>query len=343
MLVAGDSITAPAVAPVLPAPRGPLSEAIIDSLSGQPRSITLPPAGGVDPLIDDDYQLALYCCYELHYRSFRGVDPEWEWWPPLLRARRILEGLFMERLFDEVGGPSTAPPDIASALREVVAAATGPSLSSYLADEGNLVQMSEFCIHRSAYQLKEADPHTWAIPRLHGAAKAAMVLIQNDEYGGGVESAVHATLFGDTMAALGLDRTYGAYLDVLPGSTLATVNLVSLFGLHRRWRGALVGHLALFELTSVTPMSRYSRALDRLGLDGIARRFYDVHVAVDAIHEVVALEQMAAGLVAEEPELAGDVVFGAKAVMFIEAAFARSLLGAWAAGGSSLLRAGSPS
>lgn len=343
MLVAGESITAPAVAPVLPAARGPLSEAIIASLAGQPRSITLPPAGDVDPLIDDDFQLALYCCYELHYRSFRGVDPEWEWWPPLLQARRMLEGLFTERLFDEVGRPTTAPPDIGSALREVVAAATGPSLSSYLADEGTLVQMREFCIHRSAYQLKEADPHTWAIPRLHGAAKAAMVLIQNDEYGGGVESAVHATLFGDTMAAVGLDRTYGAYLDVLPGSTLATVNLVSLFGLHRRWRGALVGHLALFELTSVTPMSRYSRALERLGLDGITRRFYDVHVAVDAVHEVVAVEQMAAGLVADEPDLAGDVVFGAKAVMCIEAAFAQSLLGAWAGGGSSLLPAGSPS
>lgn len=343
MLVAGDSITAPAVSPVLPAPRGPLSEAVIASLAAQPRSIALPPAGGVDALVDDDFQLALYCCYELHYRSFRGVDPEWEWWPSLLQARRTLEGLFVERLFDEVGGPTRPPADIRSTLREVVAGATGPSLSAYMADEGTLGQMRELCIHRSAYQLKEADPHTWAIPRLHGAAKAAMVLIQNDEYGGGVESAVHATLFGDTMAALGLDAGYGAYLDVLPGSTLATVNLVSLFGLHRRWRGALVGHLALFELTSVTPMSRYSRALERLGVGTAARQFYDVHVAVDAVHEVVALEQMAAGLVADEPDLAGDVVFGARAVTNIEVRFARSLLGAWAAGGSSLLPAGSRS
>lgn len=337
MTVAGDPITAPAVAPALPAPRGPLSEAVIAALGGSPKPVTLPAFNGVDALVDHDFQLALYCCYELHYRSFRGVDSEWEWWPPLLGARRTLEHQLEQRLFEEVGPPASLSGDVRSALRDAMTAPGGPSLSSYMAEQGTIEEMRELCIHRSAYQLKEADPHTWAIPRLQGAAKAAMVLIQSDEYGAGVESAMHANLFGDTMAALGLDRTYGEYLDMLPGVTLATVNMVSMFGLHRRWRGALVGHLALFELTSVTPMSRYSRGLDRLGLGGVARRFYDVHVAVDAMHEVVALEEMAAGLVADEPDLAGDVVFGAKAVMTVEALFAQSLLGAWAAGRSSLL------
>ena len=59
---------------------------------------------------------------------------------------------------------------------------------------------------------------------------------------------------------------YGTYLDRLPGITLSTCNLVSLFGLHRRWRGALVGHLALFEMCSVGPMGRYQAALERFGL-----------------------------------------------------------------------------
>jgi len=39
-----------------------------------------------DPLADDDLHLALYCCYELHYRGFDGVDPGWEWDPHLLAA-----------------------------------------------------------------------------------------------------------------------------------------------------------------------------------------------------------------------------------------------------------------
>ncbi len=199
--------------------------------------------------------------------------------------------------------------------------------------------MQEFAVHRSAYQLKEADPHTWAIPRLAGGPKAAMIEIQADEYGGGVEAEMHASLFADTMAALGLDPAYGAYLDRLPGPTLATVNLVSLFGLHRRHRGSLVGHLAIFEMTSVTPMARYSRALARLGLGPDARRFYDVHVEADARHSVVAADRMAAGLAATEPALAPDIVFGARAIMDVEARFTDHLLGSWARGRSSLLDA----
>ena len=148
---------------------------------------------------------------------------------------------------------------------------------------------------------------------------------------------MHATLFGDTMAAVGLDPAYGAYLDQLPGVTLATVNLVSLFGLHRRWRGALVGHLAVFEMTSVEPMGRYGRALGRLGWGPGSRRFYDVHVEADVGHAVVAARRMAAGLAAQDPLLAPDIVFGAEALMAVEERFTRHLLSSWAAGRSSLL------
>ena len=117
--------------------------------------------------------------------------------------------------------------------------------------------MRERAKHRSAYQLKEADPHTWAIPRISGQAKATMVEIQVDEYGNGNGSRMHSALFAETMTALGLDPRPNRYLNELPGFTLATVNLISFLALHRRLRGALVGHLALFEMTSVGPMGRY--------------------------------------------------------------------------------------
>ena len=93
-----------------------------------------------------------------------------------------------------------------------------------------------------------------------------MVEIQADEYGDGrAEQDIHAELFARAMEAVGLDATYGAYLDRMPGVTLATVNLMSLFGLHRRLRGAIVGHLALFEMTSSVPNRRYGAGLRRLG------------------------------------------------------------------------------
>jgi hypothetical protein len=165
-----------------------------------------------------------------------------------------------------------------------------------------------------------------------------MVEIQHDEYGRGRAADMHSALFGTTIAALGLDPTYGAYLDRLPGATLATVNLASMFGLHRRWRAALVGHLAVFEMTSVGPMERYSRALARLGIGPEGRRFYDVHVEADVRHGVIALERMVAGLIEAEPHLGADLLFGAAAVLLVERRFSRHLLNSWSSGRSSLLR-----
>ena len=328
--------------PPRPAPRGALSAAVLLALRRPPGCLgPTPPVAVVDALADDDLQLALYLCYELHYRGLAGADADWEWDPALLGFRAELERAFLQRLYDEIGPVRRVQPgDIRGALSELIDGESGPSLSTFLLESGTLVQLQEFCVHRSAYQLKEADPHTFAIPRLSGEAKAAMVEIQHDEYGGGSAADMHSVLFGTTMTALGLDPTYGAYLDQLPGVTLATVNLVSMFALHRRWRAALVGHLAVFEMTSVGPMERYSRALARLGIGAEGRRFYDVHVEADVRHGAIALEQMVAGLAEVEPYLGADLLFGAAAVLLVEQRFSCHLLNSWSSGRSSLISPG---
>jgi len=205
-----------------------------------------------------------------------------------------------------------------------------------MATHGSTVELMEFVVHRSAYQLKEADPHTWGLPRLDGRAKSAMVEIQMDEYGLGEPGESHAELFARTMQHCGLDARYGRYLDSLPAATLATVNLVTMFGLHRRLLPALVGHLALFEMTSVGPMGRYAAALRRHGLPDDAARFYDVHVVADAHHEQVAARDLVAPFVEQRPGSAPEVVWGAEALMAVEDHFTRHLLGRWATGRSSL-------
>jgi hypothetical protein len=322
--------------PVLPEPRGPLSEFVIDHVR-HGRPVASPaPVGIDDPLDGADSQLALHVCYELHYRSFGAMADELEWDPGLLGFRRQLERGFEDRLRQVVPSDRVVPGAVPARIRQAIDEFEGPSLSSFMRDQGTIDQFREFAVHRSAYQLKEADPHTWGIPRLSGRPKAALLYIQADEYGGGFAPDVHSQLFADTMDALGLDSTYGRYVDQLPGVTLATGNLISLFGLHRRWRGALVGHLTVFEMTSVTPMGRYSEALRRLGVPAVAQRFYDVHVVADADHEVVALNELAARLALDEPELASDIVFGARAVMEVERRFADALLSAWGRGESAL-------
>ena len=315
--------------PQLPSPRGPISHAVIKALSRPSGSFRTPRVRTDEVLTDEDFQLALYCCYELHYQGFAGVSDDWEWNPDLLQLRnqleRVFEGSLRLALPDDSSVAASEVPEVLWQL----AGGSGFSLSGWLQHHGTRLHAREISVHRSGYQLKEADPHTWAIPRLNGRGKAAIVAIQSDEYGGGVTASMHSSLFADAMTALGLDPTYGAYLDRLPAVTLATTNLISMLGLHRRLRGALVGHLASFEMNSVGPMARYSAWLESLGVPESGRRFYDVHVEADEEHQHIAVDDLVGGLLETEPDQAGAVLFGARAVELVERTFADHVVSAW--------------
>jgi len=113
-----------------------------------------------------------------------------------------------------------------------------------------------------------------------------------------------------------------------------------MFGVNRLWRGALVGHLAMFEMTSSIPNGRYARGHRRLGGDEVAARFFDEHVVADAVHEQIAAYDLVGGLVNAEPGLRGDVLFGARCAQFVDEQFARRLVSLWAEERSSLRSAG---
>jgi Iron-containing redox enzyme len=323
----------------MPTARGPASEALLAGLAEPPGRMPPVPMPTDDPLAGEDQHLALYLLYELHYRGLPGVDDRWEWDPSQLAVRGALEARFEAALREWLGpddGAAVAPERTDLALRAILEADDAPSVSTYLERDGGRWEILEFLVHRSAYQLKEADPHSFGLPRLWGPPKAAMVTIQADEYGGGRAERIHAQLFADAMDALGLDARYGAYVEHIPGVTLATVNLMSMLGLHRRLRGALVGHLAAFEMGSSLPNARYARALRRLGFDGRATAFFDEHVTADAVHENLAAVDLAGGLARQQPALAADILWGARALVDLEARWARALVDAWSAGRSSL-------
>jgi hypothetical protein len=326
----------------LPEPRGALSAALRDDLTAHselsPGTLELATraAAEVDPLTDEDLQLALAVAYELHYRGFDGVADAWEWEPSLLRLRAVLEAAHTAGLRRLTGPLRASGEPIDQQLAAVIAADDSPSLSSYLAKRGTLEQWREYLTVRSVYHLKEGDPHTFAIPRLSGRAKAAMVEIQADEYGGGAAERMHSELFAGMLRDLDLDAGYGALWSAAPAVAFASVNTMSLFGLHRRWRAAALGHLAAVEMTSSEPSRRYSAGLRRLGFDERTTVFYDEHVEADAVHEQIAAVDMCGSLVTAEPDLAGDVLFGAACALAVDGVAARHLLGAWDAGRSAL-------
>ncbi|MBA2311019.1 MAG: iron-containing redox enzyme family protein [Pseudonocardiales bacterium] len=318
-------------APVLPAPRGPVSEFVLAAL--RDGSLTLPP---VDDDLDgygEDVQLTLYCLYELHYRGFEGVDPDREWDPLLLAVRAELERAFLLALQADV----TPSDDVAVALDALlVEPADAWGVSHHLRRDGELWQLREYVAHRSLYHLKEADPQAFVIPRLDGVAKATLVTIEHDEYGAGDPDRMHSRLFADMMRGLGLSDGYGHYVDAAPAETLAEVNFMSLCGLHRRLRGALVGQFATVELTSSPGSDRLVKAMRRMGCDDAVAAFYSEHVETDAVHEQLIRRGVLTPLLADEPELAADVVFGIRASTLLAGRLGSLLLERWAAGEPSL-------
>ena len=327
----------------LPLPRGPLSAALMNDLrSGTVRPATLACAQHLarttsDALADEDLQICLLAMYELHYSGLDGVAAQAEWDPEVLRLRQVLEAALERDLRRAVPVVEDDGAPIDLALERVIEALDGgPSISRFLSRSGDERQWREFLVQKSLYHLHEADPHTFAIPRLTGKAKAALVEIQSDEYGGGSPARMHSALFARMMREFDLDDSYGAYVDSVPAPALATTTLMTFFGISRRWRGAAVGHLCGIEMTSTEPCRRLAAGLHRLQADPEAILYYEEHVEADAVHEQLASKDLAGSLVATSPELRADLLFGIGAYLTVEARMGASILESWEDGGSRL-------
>jgi Iron-containing redox enzyme len=329
----------------LPTPRGPISGAVLDALSGRaaldvPDVVARVDASQGDVILDDDLQLALWVMYELHYGGLDGVADTWEWSPDLLRVRAAVEARFeaclRERTAADVATALAAPGDVATRIFAQAEASDGPPLTRFLQREATAEQFREVLVHRSIYQLKEGDPHTFVVPRVHGSAKVALVELQFDEYGAGRPDRQHATLYAEGMEECGLDRAVGAYVDAVPACTLALNNAGSLLCLHRRLRGAAVGHLAAIEVTSSLPCRKLVQGLRRLDLSPAMTEYFDEHVEADAVHEQVATRDICAALVEQEPGLAEDVSFGVAVSLLMDELLAEHVLGCFRQGRSSL-------
>lgn len=321
----------------LPRPRGRLSRSVIDALADG-RAPAPVPAPTAPVLTDPDQQLALWTLFELSFRGFDGVDPDREWDPDLIGVRRGIEGRFERALreataplTDEIGpdGPDGDVGDVGDTLLALAAAAGGPSPAAHLHRHAPLEDLLDFLRERSVQQLKESDPQSFVLPRLTGPAKAALAELQYDEYGGGRPERLHQHLYAEALAAAGLDPTYGAYVDEVSAVSLAGANLITMLGLNRRLRGAAMGHLAFFEASSPIGSRKIAAGIERLGLPDAVAAYFHEHVEADSVHEHVAAHDICGSLVAAEPGLRADVLFGAAACQHLDELSAIELMDRW--------------
>lgn len=200
----------------VPAPRGPVTAQLWKSLiTGSDIGGDISGwVGGSSDLADDDFQLALWMLYEAHHRGFDngGVDDEWRL--DHLRLRAVLEerfeGWLRAHTQDFVALVDEPTDDIADLLFEAVAGFDSPPLAAFLQRKASREQMRELLVQRNIYQLKEADPHSWAVPRLVEPAKVALVELLYDEYGSGRPERLHSHLFAALFASAASTRRTAA-------------------------------------------------------------------------------------------------------------------------------------
>ncbi len=312
------------MAVLMPKPRGRLSDAVFARL------IAGDELGRIDarPESSDDAQITLWAIYEQHYRGFDDVDPAREWDADLLRVRSRLERDFETELASRFTPPGQVDDPVA-ALWDLIESHEGTSMAPFIHRQADPGQALEFLRHRSIYHLKESDPVAWLVPRLSPVTQAALMELQFDEYGCGDPARLHSNLFAEALEDAGLRSDVGAYIDEVPVEILQINNAMSMFGLHRRHRGAALGHLAAFEATSSIPCRKISQGLSRLGFGSRVTRYYDEHVEADAVHEQLAVRTICGSLMAEEPKLVPSVLFGAFTCLDLESRYAAQQLASW--------------
>ena len=105
---------------------------------------------------------------------------------------------------------------------------------------------------------------------------------------------------------------------------------MSLLGLHRRLRGAAVGHLAAFEATSSLPSPQVSsRACERLGLSPAMTAYFDEHVEADAVHEQVAAARDLWRLRVRATRTSRGRALRAACLLYLDGLFGADLLARW--------------
>lgn len=286
---------------LVPQARGTLSAELFDVLRGVGDRSALLDAPVES---DDDLQISLWALYELSYRGFDDAAADLEWDPTLLTLRARLEQR-LESTWRERGPDDALDDPFPDALLSMIEHHDGRSVARFVQRDASREQVLELMRQRTIYHLKEADPTSWVLPRLPVRSQAALAALQYDEYGAGEAPRLHRQLFARGLAACGLDDKYGAYIDEASTIVLEQNNAMSMFGLHRRLRGAALGHLAAFEATSSLPSRRMAAGLRRVGLPEEMAWYYDEHVEADAVHEQLAARMICGTLAADEPETAG--------------------------------------
>jgi len=145
-----------------------------------------------------------------------------------------------------------------------------------------------------------------ALVRMPARAKMEMARNLWDEFGRGNPAGTHGGLLRDTARLLGIEPR----IDASVWEALALSNLLAGLVVERLSFHA-IGALGVIELTAPGRVALVARGMRRLGMPAEARRYFELHAAIDVEHSRRWNDEVIGPLVESDPSLAALIAEGA--------------------------------
>jgi hypothetical protein len=262
--------------------------------------------------LNDAFQRAL-----AHWNRSRLAPgfPEAGWEQRIDEDARMqrLEGAFLETLRAEVAARAAeapADPDGFVAWFEALQESgpgQGDPLFPWLAEEADLAAFRWFLGQEAAGEAGFEDLTALAQVKMPAGPKLELANNYWDEMGRGNPKGMHGPMLGALIDELGLD----ARIEDTVWESLALANAMTAMAANRRYAWHALGALGAIELTAPGRSRATADGLKRLGLDGKARRYFELHAVLDVRHSADWNAKVIRPLVAEDPRRARALAEGA--------------------------------
>ena len=239
--------------------------------------------------------------------------PEWQLQLDEDHRMQRLEGAFLEELRAGVAARAAqAPADVNGFLDwfedlQVTGPGQGDPLFPWLAREAGLDDFKYYLAQEAAGEAGFDD--LTALTQVKVPASAKLELANNywDEMGRGNPKGMHGPMLDALIRELGLQ----ANIEDTVWESLALANAMTAMATSRRYAWHSVGALGAIELTAPGRSRAVADGLKRLGLDGKARRYFELHAVLDVKHSQDWNEKVLRPLVEEDPRRAAAIAEGA--------------------------------
>lgn len=188
---------------------------------------------------------------------------------------------------------------------------TGPGqhdpLFPWLAEAATLEEMRWFLWQEVAGEAGFEDLVAMTQVKLPTRAKLELARNYWDEMGRGQELGMHGPMLGRLAEELSLTPV----IDDTVWEALALGNVMVGLAANRSYAYHSVGALGVIELTAPGRAKLVSDGLRRLGIEGKARHYFDLHAVLDVKHSEAWNREIVGPLVAAEPATARAMAEGA--------------------------------